>query len=254
MEGVGCALGSPFSPDQLQVSLLREQVADLLRKAIVDLRLKPGQRLVERELVQWTGVSRATIREAIRQLAAEGLVTSIPQKGAVVAMPARQEATELFELRAVLEGMVARRFVERAKKQHRQALRKAYEALRGVVAASGSSWQMLQAKGQFYEALFAGAGNTTISEVIRGLQARITLLRAASMSQPQRLEASLEEIAEIVEAIEQGDPAAAERASAAHVRSAERAALGALDGVVDEIAERHRFPEQARHRAPGSMH
>src|ERR687891_466384 len=66
---------------------LREQVLDLLRREIVEMRLRPGQRLVERELIQRIGVSRTTIREALRELAAEGLVTTIPQKGAIVAGP-----------------------------------------------------------------------------------------------------------------------------------------------------------------------
>ena len=66
---------------------LREQVVDVLRQAILDFRLKPGQRLIERELIEQTGVSRTTIREVLRQLAAEGLVTTIPQKGAIVVVP-----------------------------------------------------------------------------------------------------------------------------------------------------------------------
>ena len=66
---------------------LREQVLELLRDDIVEQRLEPGHRLIERELVEQIGVSRTTIREVLRQLAAEGLVTTIPQKGAVVAAP-----------------------------------------------------------------------------------------------------------------------------------------------------------------------
>ena len=66
---------------------VREQVLEQLRQAIVEMRLKPEQRLVERELIEQTGVSRTTIREVLRQLAAEGLVTTIPHKGTVVASP-----------------------------------------------------------------------------------------------------------------------------------------------------------------------
>ena len=69
---------------------MREQVLDLLRREIVELRMLPGQRLVERELIERIGVSRTTIREALRQLAAEGLVTTIPQKGAIVAVPSAE--------------------------------------------------------------------------------------------------------------------------------------------------------------------
>ncbi|MGB7156488.1 MAG: GntR family transcriptional regulator, partial [Tepidisphaeraceae bacterium] len=93
---------------------LREQVVDVLREAILDFRLKPGQRLIERELIEQIGVSRTTIREVLRQLAAEGLVTTIPQKGAVVVVPSPEEAAELYDVRLVLEAAAVERFVKNA--------------------------------------------------------------------------------------------------------------------------------------------
>ncbi len=224
---------SPISPDQLQVSLLREQVTDLLREAIVGMRLKPGQRLVERELVEWTGVSRATIRESIRQLAAEGLVTTVPQKGAVVAAPTPKEAQELYEIRAMLEGLAGRQFVERASDAQVRKLRRSFEALRRVAGDSGETPAMLQAKRRLYDVLFDGAANSTIQDVLNGLQARITVLRATSMAQPGRPAATVEEIRVIVEAIEARDAAAAERACAEHVRSAGQVVLSALSSSIE---------------------
>ena len=76
---------SPVRPLHRVAAPLREQVLELLRDDIVEQRLEPGHRLIERELIEQIGVSRTTIREVLRQLAAEGLVTTIPQKGAVVA-------------------------------------------------------------------------------------------------------------------------------------------------------------------------
>src|SRR5512146_1240513 len=93
---------------------LREQVSDLLRREIVSMRLQPGQRLVERELIERIGVSRTTVREALRELAAEGLVTTIPQKGAIVAIPSPKEAAEVYEVRALLEGLAASEFATNA--------------------------------------------------------------------------------------------------------------------------------------------
>src|ERR671930_1642149 len=84
---------------------LREQVLDVLRQAILDFRFKPGQRLIERELIEQIGVSLTTVREVLRQLAAEGLVTTIPQKGAIVASPSRADAEDLYEVRAALEAL-----------------------------------------------------------------------------------------------------------------------------------------------------
>src|ERR1700742_5292863 len=89
---------------------LREQLTDVLREAFLDFRLRPGERLVERDLIDKTGVSRATIREVLRQLTAEGLVTVIPQRGAVVVELTRKEAAGLSEVRTMLEGLAARLF------------------------------------------------------------------------------------------------------------------------------------------------
>ena len=74
---------------------LRDQVSSALRQAIVERELPPGQRLVERELVDRLQVSRATVRESLRELEAEGLVTVIPQRGAVVASISLQEAADI---------------------------------------------------------------------------------------------------------------------------------------------------------------
>src|SRR4029077_14674751 len=105
---------------------VREQVVDQLRQAIVERRLKPEKRLVERELIEQTGVSRTTIREVLRQLAAEGLVTTIPQKGAMVIVPSAEEAPCLYEGRAALEALACRRFVRRASDAQVKRLRQAF--------------------------------------------------------------------------------------------------------------------------------
>ena len=87
---------------------------------------------------------------------------------------------------------------------------------------------MVQAKAQFYEALFAGAANGTIKDILTGLQARVTVLRSISMAQPGRLGDTVDEVRKIVEAVEAHDADAAARACEAHVRAAGAVALGAL--------------------------
>jgi DNA-binding GntR family transcriptional regulator len=206
---------------------VREQVFDQLRQAIVEMRLKPEQRLVERELIQQTGVSRTTIREVLRQLAAEGLVTTIPHKGTVVASPSVERAAELYEVRAVLEGMAARQFAERATDLHLKALRRAFEGIEKR-ARQPSSQAMLEAKKHFYDALFEGAANGTIQDLVETLQARVTVLRAASMSQPGRAAEMVDEVRAIVEALERRDADAAAAACVHHVNQAARTVFGAM--------------------------
>lgn len=197
---------------------LREQVLGLLRQEIIELRLRPGQRLVERELIERIGVSRTTIREVLRQLAAEGLVKTIPQKGAIVAVPSAKEAAEVYEVRALLEGAAAKEFAENASERQVNALRKAFTVVEQ--SAEGDPSTMLDAKNQLYRVLFDGAGNATIRSILESLQARIAVLRATTLAAPDRPEQSVVEIGAIVEAIERRDPEAAAEAASFHVRQA----------------------------------
>lgn len=227
---------SPLPPDRLRATLLREQVVGTLRQAIVDMRLKPGERLVERELVESTGVSRSTVREAIRQLAAEGLVTAIPLRGAVVSAPTAKEAEELYEVRATLEGLAGRLFARRASGAQRRALRKAFAEIERSVESGANTWEMLRAKNRFYDVLLRGSGNATMRSLLAPLQARITVLRATTMSQPGRGPDSVAEIRAIVEAVEARDEEAAERACVRHVEEAGRLAIVALSSrPVEEV-------------------
>ena len=214
---------TPFSDPSTKVERvsapLREQVLDLIRREIVEMRLLPGQRLVERELVEQIGVSRTTVREALRTLTAEGLVTAIPQKGAIVAVPSLKEAEELYEVRALLEGLVARHFVERASETEVRALRRAFKDTERH-QKDADPRPMILAANRFYDVLLEGAGDATVSSIIEGLRARVAALRATTLSIPGRRRKSVAELRAIVEAIEARDAAAASAACSAHVLKA----------------------------------
>jgi DNA-binding GntR family transcriptional regulator len=211
---------------------LRTQVSDILRREIVEMRLHPGQRLVERELIERLGVSRTTIREALRELAAEGLVTTIPQKGAIVAIPSPKEAAEVYEVRALLEGLAAREFVDNATELHLGALQQAMTQ----VARAGKRDDadgVLRAKNRFYDVLFDGADNATIRSILGGLQARVAVLRATSLTAPGRPRQSVTEIQAIVDAVERRDGDAAAAAASFHVRQAAETAFRQI-GIAPE--------------------
>ena len=210
---------------------LREQVLDLLRREIVELRLRPGQRLVERELVEQIGVSRTTVREVIRQLSAEGLVTTIPQKGAIVAIPSPKEAAEVYEVRALLEGAAAKECAQNATEEHLRALRDAFAALERSVAAGEEPRLMLDAKNRLYQVVFDGSDNPTIRGILESLQARIAVLRATTLAAPDRPDQSVAEIRAIVEAIERRDPDAAADAASFHVRQAATTLFSRLEST-----------------------
>ncbi len=107
---------------------LRRQVLDELRQSIIAGRLAPGSRLVERELTAMMGVSRTVVREALRQLESEGLISIIPNKGPIVRELTLAEAKDLYSIRAVLEGLAARRFVENASDNQLEKLQQALDA------------------------------------------------------------------------------------------------------------------------------
>lgn len=216
---------------------VREQVLDVLREAILSFRFKPGQRLIERELIDSTGVSRTTIREVLRELAAEGLVKTIPQKGAVVVAPSAEEAEELYEIRGVLEGHLVKRFVENATDVQVTALRKAFSQLEQAVERGAGVASLLRMEGKLYELLAKGAGNSALYVTLSQLHARVSLLRASSLSSADdRPRQAVEELRAVVDAIEARNSRAAQRASARHVQNAGRLdveGLKAVSGAVD---------------------
>ncbi len=207
---------------------LRDQVLAIVRQAILDFRYKPGQRLIERELIEQIGVSRTTIREVLRELDAEGLVTTIPQKGAIVVVPTAEEAADLYDVRASLEALAARRFVERASDGQIAALRAAVEEFGAAVDAGADTLDLLRAKDAVYDVLLDGAGSPAIRSVLGGLQARVRMLRAASLSQQGRPAVSVAEMRGLCDAVEARDADAAAAACASHLNAAARAGIDAV--------------------------
>lgn len=199
---------------------IRDQIANSLRRAIADLELKPGQLLIERELTERTGASRPSVREALRQLEAEGLIESRNGRGTYVRVLSLSEARDVYEVRAQLEGLAARLFCGRADDATRSRLALALEALREATRVKNDQRAILEAQADFYRALFDGAGNPVLDRTIQGLQVRVAQLRALTLSVPGRDQASLAEFERLHRAIESGDEAAAESEAAAHVHAA----------------------------------
>jgi GntR family transcriptional regulator, trigonelline degradation regulator len=206
---------------------LRDQVLEKLKGAILDFRFRPGQRLIERELCDLMGVSRTSVREALRHLEAEGLVRSIPNRGPVVASVTADEARQLYEVRGALEAIAGRLFAERASNAQIEALSAVMGELRQAYA-SGDPRLILQTTARFYDAIFAGCGNEMIAQILRSLHARVTFLRATSLAAPSRLPHSLAEVERILQAVRTRDLDGVYEACREHVSRASMAALEVL--------------------------
>jgi DNA-binding GntR family transcriptional regulator len=209
---------------------LRLRVEEKLRSAIISGHFKPGARLVERELCGLIGVGRTSVREALRQLEAEGLVTTVPHRGPTVSRITADQAEQLYAVRGLLEGYAGRRFAERDHallKDELKALGLAMTALEKA-AKNGDHTALINAKTAFYTALMDGGGNIIVKQTLTTLHNRITLLRLTSMTQPGRLQQSVKEVRAIHDAILNHDGAQAEAACISHISAAATVAVAVL--------------------------
>jgi len=204
---------------------LRREIEARLRSAITQGRFQPGERLIERELCEMLGVSRPPLREALRQLEAEGLLELHPNRGPAVPDISAAEAREIYEARATLEGLATRLFTQRASDTQVKQLRAALRALRKT--ESGSSERLLDRKNDYYAILFAGCRNRVIARLLMQLHNRVRLVRAQTLAGRTKL--ALAEIGRIVEAVERRDADAACIAAIAHIDSAVDAAIRSLE-------------------------
>jgi DNA-binding GntR family transcriptional regulator len=207
---------------------VQTQAADKLREAIVSGHFAPGQRLVETELSRLLGISRSSVREALRRLEGERLVASTPNRGPSVVALGWAEAEQIYAVRELLEGEAASLAALKADPTQHAAMRAALAAFEAAVAADDAAAR-ISTTARFYDLLLAACGNAVIEEVLRGLNARISLLRSRSMSLAGRSAESAREMWAILEAVLAGDPAGARAAAAAHIRAACAAARRAME-------------------------
>ncbi|MBE9604473.1 GntR family transcriptional regulator [Acetobacteraceae bacterium H6797] len=198
-----------------QVVTLRSVLEDRLRTAILTGRFAPGQRLPERELCELTGASRASVREALRQLSAEGLVVIQPHRGPSVAAITEKDASELYSLRGVLMGYAARLFAQSRPPAALAAMHEAVEAL-AQAAKRDDVKAIVLAGDAFHDAIAEGCGHGVLRQTLQTLHNRIALLRNMAMARPARVRQGLAAYRRIAAAIEAGEAGQAEAISIRH--------------------------------------
>ena len=121
------AVVAPPQPETSEHAVKARPLFDraIVRQAIVDGQLSPGQRLTERELTDRMEVSRTLVREALRQLESEGLITVVPNRGPVVSRVTPEQAEGIYQVRCVLEGLASELFAAHASEEDQRALRQA---------------------------------------------------------------------------------------------------------------------------------
>jgi DNA-binding GntR family transcriptional regulator len=210
--------------------LRRDQAFERLRDAIITGHFAPGARRIERELCEAMGVSRTSIREVLRRLEAEQLIEVEPRRGPIVARLGRRQVEEIYEVRALLEAAIVRRFALEASAENIAELRRIYEKL-SVVRDQGDVAAIVNTTRQFSEYMMDVVNHELISDIHQKLTARISVSRVFAISLPGRLQQSAGELAVVMDAIERRDAEGAAQSLMIYVRNAGEAALKQLDAM-----------------------
>jgi DNA-binding GntR family transcriptional regulator len=197
---------------------LPTRLAAHLRAEIVAGRLKPGDRLVEQNIAESCGVSRVPLREALRILATEGLITISPHRGASVNVLSGNDLVELFDARAAIEGHAAMNAAKARPRQANSPMRKAFELMRAAISANDLTAYYSSAA-DFHRELVAAGGNKIMIRLYEQIRHQLSPYQAAMSRLPELPSRSNLEHAQILRAIERGDAPAAREAAESHINA-----------------------------------
>lgn len=184
--------------------------------------LSPGDRLREATIAERLGVSRTPVREALRQLEAEGLVSHLPRSGATIRKLDYAEVMELYEMRAMLEGSAARMAARAAAPIELAEL----ETInRELEAAQGDADRQSQLNRRFHRMLLDAAKNRFLTRAMGVLSRTLLILGPSTLSEPERASLAVAEHARLLEALRSRDPDAAEREMRLHIGEAHKARM-----------------------------
>ena len=215
----------------------RRRAVELLRRAILAGDMAPGQRLVEEELAGLLGVSRASVREALFDLAADGLAERIPNRGARVRAVTLDEAVAITECRMALEGLCAAKAAELVTGPQAERLRQLGAQLEEAVAA-GEPLKYSALNHELHKMIREISGQQVAAALLERLNGQLVRHQFQLSLRPGRPQESLPEHLAIITAITAGRPAQAEQATRRHLRNVITALLG--QGKLDQ----HKLDQQ----------
>lgn len=193
-----------------------EELRLVIADEIVQGRLSPGTPLEELEVARRFGVSRTPVREAIRELAASGLVETRPHRSALVALPSLDRLRGMFEVMAELEAICAGLAAVNMTGAERRDLETLHEAL-GELVRQGDPQRYHEVNERFHSAIYHGSHNDYLTEITLATRARLSPFRRAQFRTLGRLSHSHSEHERVVTAILRGNKAEAEAAMRGHI-------------------------------------
>jgi len=197
---------------------LKDRAYAVIKEAILSLKLKPGTPLVEHDLAQQLGISKTPVRDALQELEREGFVTRLLFKGTYVTEVTMKDLTEIFQLRAVLEGLAARLATLSFSSQELDQIAEHLTAAEAALAEGNLVLCSEQGK-KLHDAIISKAGNQRLILIIRNLDDHVQRFRALSDQISGRLNKSVVEHRRILAALRRQDPIAAEQAMRDHLFS-----------------------------------
>ena len=208
---------------------LRELCLNKVRNAIITGYFPSGKRLVERSLCEELGVSRSVVREVIRYLEAEGLVEILPNKGPIVSLLDWEIASQIYEIRLLLEQSAVADCTQNLTAQTTETLKVLLIELEQAFAADDINL-IITTSSKLYETIFTTAKHHIAWEVVQRLNGRISRLRAMTMKSTQREISGYQRIKNMCEAIYlYKDSEMAKQAVAEHINEAALVAKNILD-------------------------
>lgn len=211
------------------VPSLSGRVYQTLKQYILDQRLKPGSKLSVPRLAQQLAVSRTPVKEAIERLGQEGLVTTLPNRGAFVAIIRPEDVEEIYQMREMLEGLASRLAALKIDPGMMAELRRLLEqgeaAVRRGDITAHTSFDL-----EFHRLIRERAGNRRLIRALDNLQDQIRVVFRTSAIIPGRMAMAIEEHSRIIEALESGEADHAEEITRDHVRRIREAVLKYIAG------------------------
>ncbi len=209
----------PYTLQKVDTSpSLKDKAYTAIRDAILTLELEPGTSLVESDLASQLGISKTPVRDALQELERDGLVIRIPFKGTYVTEVMEQDLREIFQLRAVLEGLAARLATPLFTPQELEQLDRDHTASEDALAEGDLALCSKLGKG-LHDAIIDKADNERLITMIRNLDASLMRFRALSDRVSGRLDISVGEHRRIIDALRRRDAYAAEESVRDHLHS-----------------------------------
>ncbi len=197
---------------------LHEQVAQRLRQMLVESRIAPGAKLNERELSELLNVSRTPLREAIKMLAAEGLVELLPNRGAVAVSLSEADVLNTFEVMAGLEAQSGELAAQRITDQELAEIQAMhYEMMAAYTRRDLSAYYSLNAR--IHNAISAAAKNPVLGSVYNQVNARLQALRFRSNQDGEKWKRAMKEHEKMIDALAAHDAGAMRDVLLAHLRN-----------------------------------